>query len=299
VFTVLRVKISDEMRWRLPQYDDDEEPDHHQFCRHEHELPTYSPSSASRNKALLLYVDYTYVPTDHIQRTLWVHNREAGTMLGKNVDGLDIPGHHNTWVSLLRPLDFHVDALRGHLNKAELMDLLDDHVTHSHYDSVLVIVLCGHGSSGQLVLTNGAKVSLEEVSHATMHHRGTVLSFMLFCGARPSEGLNPLRGIKNNYQFRRCMFIFATDDAVLNSQTLNAFVKAIGSIMDTGECCYSGIEDAIRNHMRVFNGSALHLVGANNEMRGSLFRPSSVKQREVSLACAPASACETPGCTIG
>jgi hypothetical protein len=109
-----------------------------------------------------------------------------------------------------------------------------------------------------------------------MHHRGTVLSFMLFCGARPSERLNPLRGIKNNKQLRRCMFIFATDDAVLNSQTLNAFVKAIGSIMDAGGCCYSGIEDAIRDHMRVFNGSTLHLVGANNEMRGSLFRPALV-----------------------
>ena len=60
------------------------------------------------------------------------------------------------------------------------------------------------------------------------------------------------------------MFIF------LNSQSLNAFVKwkAIGSIMDAGGCCYSGIEDAIRDHMRVSNGFALHLVGANNEMRG-------------------------------
>ena len=37
------------MRWRLPQYDDDddEEPDH-QFCRHEHELPTDSPASSSK-----------------------------------------------------------------------------------------------------------------------------------------------------------------------------------------------------------------------------------------------------------
>ena len=293
MFIVLSVKIFDEMRWRLPQFDDDdeEEADHHQFCRHEHEQPTLplphpsateSPSSSSRNKALLLYVDYTYVPRDHIQRTLWVHMREAGTMLGKNVDGLDIPGHHSTWVRFLHPLDFHVVVLPGHLKKVDLMDLFDDHVANSHDDSVLVIVLCGHGSSGQLVLTNGAKVSLEDVSHATMHHRGTVLPFMLFCGARPSDGLNPLRGINNNNQLRRCMFIFATDDAVLDSQTLNAFVKAIGSIMDTRyiQCCYSGIEDAIRGHMRVFNGSSLHLVGANNEMRGYLFQPAFVMHRE-------------------
>ena len=163
MFTVLRVKIFDEMRWRLPQYDDDEEEPDHQFCHHEHELPTDSPSSSSSSKALLLYVDYTYVPTDHIQRTLCVHMREAGTMLGKNVDGLDIPGHHSTWVRFLHPLDFHVAVLPGHLKKAELMDLLDDHVAHSHDDSVLVIVLCGHGSSGQLVMTNGAKVSLEDI----------------------------------------------------------------------------------------------------------------------------------------
>jgi hypothetical protein len=224
-------------------------------------------------------------------------------MLGKNVDGLDIPCHHSTWVRFLHPLDFHVVVLPGHLKKAELMDLLEDHVAHSHDDAVLVIVLCGHGSSGQLVMTNGAKVSLEDVSHATMHHRGTVLPFMLFGGARPSECLNPLRGIRNNNQLRRCMFIFATDDAVLDLRTLNAFVKSIGSIMDTRDiqCCYSGIEDAIRGHMRVFNGSALHLVGgANNEMRGSLFQPAFVMHREeVSLACVPpASACETPGCII-
>ena len=159
------------------------------------------------------------------------------------------------WISLLSDRGFLFRKLPGWATVADAVSFIEFASCHSTPESLLILVLCGHGSSGGgLSFTDGTSMSCEDVVKLTQGYRGTVISVMIYCGAMPSHANNPTRAIHtSSVPSQRLFFIFGSDKHTLAAESVNKLMKGmadvLGSCTHTFSCTYGNVHKRLQRYL--------------------------------------------------
>ena len=179
------------------------------------------------NDAILMYPSYGTVPLENGIDPAVFNALVRARVLCKKIEGLDKDAHASIWNSILEST-FTQTWLRGASRISDIEPEIFQRVLRSHTDSILLLVLCGHGSKHGFVLVEGEILSTQELIRMTTGYKGTVVIVLMHCYAEPSPTNNILHRIqgvpKNN---GRVIVINACGHCCVLSPYINKFMKAL------------------------------------------------------------------------
>lgn len=223
------------------------------------ELPTNNTTEVSTKNALIFYPSYS-------------SSRKVSPVVG-------LDNHIASWCSLLQ--DFRITIQTCNTSRKAVLSALEDMIPNSSPDSVLVIVLCGHGNNKGFILDDDSKLPLGSVCSALHLFRGTIVCFPMYCDAIPFQ---PPPSIRPKTPPHRMVLVFPGGN---NSAYLNSFMRVLASVASTSD--YGNLIKNIRTEWIAnssFNGCDQHVVNVKDGfccLKGVFLQPAERVHRSVRL----------------
>lgn len=226
------------------------------------------PNRSSDSKMILVYPKY-----DHLT----------------NVD--DFGTHLQIWQNICESAGISSMQLisnRHSLSHSSIItDALSVACVNSTKDSVIGLVLCGHGSvSGDFCLCNGGKLTMNQIITALFAFSGTLIIFRFQCFSRPSDRDNPLQeipiDISKVHESLRILIVHPSDHSKILLSDYTRILKTLDTITrdktTIPPLSYENIVMRSRNIWRNFPAT-ISYYPKNVIISGSFLKPAVVKVR--------------------
>ena len=234
------------------------------------EIP--QPNRPSVSEMILVYPEY-----DHLTTT--------------NVD--DFGTHIQMWQNICEHTGISRMQLLPNRHSLSHSSMITDSLSlacvNSTAESIIVLVLCGHGSvSGDFCLCNGGKLTLNQIVTSLITFRGTLILFRFQCFSRPSDKNNPLQEIQIDisklHESLRIVIFHASDHSKILLSDYTRILKTLDTLtrdkITIPPLSYGNIVMRSRNIWRNFPVT-ISYYPKNIAISGPFLKPAVVKVRSV------------------